>query len=60
MNINDVRFGNLRKEGREHIGSGRKYTVSRLFMGRWVLCKGSLWGQNLKMNYDVPITQFSD
>lgn len=41
MNINDDRFGNIRKEGRENLGSGRKYTALRSFTGRWVLCKGS-------------------
>lgn len=37
MNVNDIRFGNIRKEGRKDVGSGRKYTVSRLSTGRWVL-----------------------
>lgn len=32
MNINDDRFGNIRKEGRKNLGSGRKYTALRLFI----------------------------
>lgn len=27
MNVNDVRFGSIRKEGRKDIGSGRKYSL---------------------------------
>lgn len=37
MNINDVRSGNIKKEGRKNIVSGRKYTVSRLFIGKNVV-----------------------
>lgn len=37
MNINDDRFGNIRKEGRKNLGSGRKYTALRLFTGKWVI-----------------------
>lgn len=41
MNMHDVRFGNIRKEGRKNIGSRRKYAALRLFVGRWVLWIGS-------------------
>lgn len=37
MNINDDRFGNIRKEGRKNLVSGRKYTALRLLTGKWVI-----------------------
>lgn len=37
ITYHDIRFGMIRKEGRKNIGSGRKRTALRLFVGRWVL-----------------------